>query len=160
VAPLWCYVDWYKLLNRIPIVGNRPMEKIESLRLKVRLLEDSILHRKDSHDEFDLYELKKKLLEFKYLNPENIEIDYLISLMDSLEDTYEKVESKKMNHKLNLLTIWSTIFLPLSFYTGMWGMNFDDVPLISDDDGFWIFTGLSVITMIGMFTYFKRNKWY
>jgi Mg2+ and Co2+ transporter CorA len=136
------------------------MEKIESLRLKVRLLEDSILHRKDSHDEFDLYELKKKLLEFKYLNPENIEIDYLISLMDSLEDTYEKVESKKMNHKLNLLTIWSTIFLPLSFYTGMWGMNFDDVPLISDDDGFWIFTGLSVITMIGMFTYFKRNKWY
>ena len=136
------------------------MEKIEALRLKVRLLEDSILHRKDSHDEFDLYELKKKLLEFKYLNPENIEIDYLISLMDSLEDTYEKVESKKMNHKLNLLTIWSTIFLPLSFYTGMWGMNFDDVPLISDDDGFWIFTGLSVITMIGMFTYFKRNKWY
>lgn len=136
------------------------MEKIESLRLKVRLLEDSILHRKDSHDEFDLYELKKKLLEFKYLNPENIEIDYLISLMDSLEDTYEKVESKKMNHKLNLLTIWSTIFLPLSFYTGMWGMNFDDVPLISDDDGFWIFTGLSVITIIGMFTYFKRNKWY
>jgi Mg2+ and Co2+ transporter CorA len=136
------------------------MEKIEALRLKVRLLEDSILHRKDSHDEFDLYELKKKLLEFKYLNPQNIEIDYLISLMDSLEDTYEKVESKKMNHKLNLLTIWSTIFLPLSFYTGMWGMNFDDVPLISDDDGFWIFTGLSVITMIGMFTYFKRNKWY
>ena len=136
------------------------MEKIEALRLKVRLLEDSILHRKDSHDEFDLYELKKKLLEFKYLNPENIEIDYLISLMDSLEDTYEKVESKKMNHKLNLLTIWSTIFLPLSFYTGMWGMNFDDVPLISDDDGFWIFTGLSVITIIGMFTYFKRNKWY
>ena len=136
------------------------MEKIEALRLKVRIVEDSLLNGKSTHDEMDLYELKKKLLEFKYLNPENIEIDYLISVMDSLEDTYEKVESKKMNHKLNLLTIWSTIFLPLSFYTGMWGMNFDDVPLISDDDGFWIFTGLSVITMIGMFTYFKRNKWY
>ena len=136
------------------------MEKIEALRLKVRIVEDSLLNGKSTHNEMDLYELKKKLLEFKYLNPENVEIDYLISLMDSLEDTYEKVESKKMNHKLNLLTIWSTIFLPLSFYTGMWGMNFDDVPLISDDDGFWIFTGLSVITMIGMFTYFKRNKWY
>lgn len=136
------------------------MEKIEALRLKVRIVEDSLLNGKSTHNEMDLYELKKKLLEFKYLNPENVEIDYLISVMDSLEDTYEKVESKKMNHKLNLLTIWSTIFLPLSFYTGMWGMNFDDVPLISDDDGFWIFTGLSVITIIGMFTYFKRNKWY
>jgi len=136
------------------------MEKIEALRLKVRILEDSLLNGKSTHDEMDLYELKKKLLEFKYLNPENIEIDYLISVMDSLEDTYEKVESKKMNHKLNLLTIWSTIFLPLSFYTGMWGMNFDDVPLISDDGGFWIFMGLSAVTILSMFIYFKRNKWY
>ena len=136
------------------------MEKIESLRLKVRIVEDSLLNGKSTHDEMDLYELKKKLLEFKYLNPENIEIDYLISVMDSLEDTYEKVESKKMNHKLNLLTIWSTIFLPLSFYTGMWGMNFDDVPLISDDGGFWIFMGLSAVTILSMFIYFKRNKWY
>ena len=136
------------------------MEKIEALRLKVRIVEDSLLNGKSTHDEMDLYELKKKLLEFKYLNPENIEIDYLISVMDSLEDTYEKVESKKMNHKLNLLTIWSTIFLPLSFYTGMWGMNFDDVPLISDDGGFWIFMGLSAVTIVGMFIYFKRNKWY
>jgi len=136
------------------------MEKIDALRLKVRIVEDSLLNGKSSHDEMDLYELKKKLLEFKYLNPENVEIDYLISVMDSLEDTYEKVESKKMNHKLNLLTIWSTIFLPLSFYTGMWGMNFDDVPLISDDGGFWIFMGLSAVTIVGMFIYFKRNKWY
>ena len=136
------------------------MEKIDALRLKVRIVEDSLLNSKSSHDEMDLYELKKKLLEFKYLNPENVEIDYLISVMDSLEDTYEKVESKKMNHKLNLLTIWSTIFLPLSFYTGMWGMNFDDVPLISDDGGFWIFMGLSAVTIVGMFIYFKRNKWY
>ena len=136
------------------------MEKIEALRLKVRIVEDSLLNGKSTHDEMDLYELKKKLLEFKYLNPENIEIDYLISVMDSLEDTYEKVESKKMNHKLNLLTIWSTIFLPLSFYTGMWGMNFDDVPLISDDGGFWIFMGLSAVTILSMFIYFKRNKWY
>jgi Mg2+ and Co2+ transporter CorA len=38
-------------------------------------------------------------------------------------------------------------------------MNFDDVPLISDDNGFWIFLVLTVITIGGMFAYFKRNKW-
>ena len=53
----------------------------------------------------------------------------------------EKRHNDLMNRRLNLLTIWSTIFLPLSFYTGLWGMNFDDVPLISDDHGFWIFAG-------------------
>ena len=71
----------------------------------------------------------------------------------------EKRNNDLMNRRLNLLTIWSTIFLPLSFYTGLWGMNFDDVPLISDDNGFWIFTALSVLTIGGMWWYFKKHKW-
>lgn len=136
------------------------MEKIESFRKQVTLLESLIKNDKDSYDEWDFYRIKKDMLEFKYLNPDNYEIDKLISLLESLEDAHKKLQDKKMNHKLNLLTIWSTIFLPLSFYTGMWGMNFDDVPLLTGDDGFWVFAILSVITIIVMFTYFKRNKWY
>ena len=62
----------------------------------------------------------------------------------------EKRNNDLMNRRLNLLTIWSTIFLPLSFYTGLWGMNFDDVPLISDDNGFLdIYCTLSI-----------NNRWY
>jgi Mg2+ and Co2+ transporter CorA len=38
-------------------------------------------------------------------------------------------------------------------------MNFDDVPLISDDHGFWIFAVLTVGTVVGMWAYFKKNKW-
>lgn len=136
------------------------MEKIESFRKQVTLLESLIKNDKDSYDEWDFYRIKKDMLEFKYLNPDNHEIDKLISLLESLEDAHNKLQDKKMNHKLNLLTIWSTIFLPLSFYTGMWGMNFDDVPLLTGDDGFWVFAILSVITIIVMFAYFKRNKWY
>ena len=71
----------------------------------------------------------------------------------------EKRHNDLMNRRINILTVWSTIFLPLSFYTGLWGMNFDDVPLISDDNGFWVFLGLTIITIGGMFAYFKRNKW-
>ena len=80
--------------------------------------------------------------------------------MDSLESAHDKRQNKKMNHKLNLLTIWSTIFLPLSFYTGMWGMNFDDVPLLTGDDGFWVFVTISILTTLVMFGYFKKHKWY
>jgi magnesium transporter len=83
----------------------------------------------------------------------------LIQIFEVLEAMIEKRHSDLMNRRLNLLTIWSTIFLPLSFYTGVWGMNFDDVPLISDDHGFWIFTALTVGTIVGMWTYFKNNKW-
>ena len=136
------------------------MEKIESFRKQVTLLESLIRNDKDRYDEWDFYRIKKDMLEFKYLNPDNYEIDKLILLLESLEEAHNKLQDKKMNHKLNILTIWSTIFLPLSFYTGMWGMNFDDVPLLTGDDGFWVFTTLSVITIIVMFAYFKRNKWY
>jgi hypothetical protein len=136
------------------------MEKIESFRKQVRLLESLIKNDKDTYDEWDFYRIKKEMLEFKYLHPDNYEIEKLISLLESLEDAHNKLQDKKMNHKLNLLTVWSTIFLPLSFYTGMWGMNFDDVPLLTGDDGFWIFVALSVVTIVVMFTYFKRNKWF
>jgi len=136
------------------------MEKIESFRKQVTLLESLIRNDKDRYDEWDFYRIKKDMLEFKYLNPDNYEIDKLILLLESLEEAHNKLQDKKMNHKLNILTIWSTIFLPLSFYTGMWGMNFDDVPLLTGDDGFWVFATLSVITIIVMFAYFKRNKWY
>jgi magnesium transporter len=136
------------------------MEKIEVLRWKVKMMENFIEKGSGDYTEWDIYRFKKEMFEFKYLNPNNTEIDSLISMMESLETAYDKKQSDKMNHKLNLLTVWSTIFLPLSFYTGMWGMNFDDVPLLTGDDGFWIFVALSVVTIVVMFSYFKRNKWF
>ena len=79
--------------------------------------------------------LKKKCYFIKLDNPNDTKIDTLLSLMDNLDTAFDKDQTEKMNRKLNLLTIWSTIFLPLSFYTGMWGMNFDDVPLLTGDHG-------------------------
>jgi len=136
------------------------MEKIRTFRTKIKLLESLVRHDKDSYDEWDFYIIKKEMFEYKFMYPEDVEIDKLISQMDSLESAHDKRQNKKMNHKLNLLTIWSTIFLPLSFYTGMWGMNFDDVPLLTGDDGFWVFVTISILTTLVMFGYFKKHKWY
>jgi len=136
------------------------MEKIRTFRTKIKLLESLVRHDKDSYDEWDFYSIKKEMFEYKFMYPEDVEIDKLISQMDSLESAHDKRQNKKMNHKLNLLTIWSTIFLPLSFYTGMWGMNFDDVPLLTGDDGFWVFVTISILTTLVMFGYFKKHKWY
>lgn len=124
------------------------MEK--QLKKELEYFEDLIFDGKEINtDEF--YLLKKKLLK-------NDELE-LLEIHLVLEAMLDKRNDKLMNRRLNILTIWSTIFLPLSFYTGLWGMNFDDVPLISDDNGFWIFTTLTLVTVVSMWLYFKKNKW-
>ena len=122
----------------------------KQLKRALEYYEVVIFENKD-YDTDDFYNLKRELLKGEYLD--------LIQIFEVLEDIIEKRHNDLMNRRLNLLTIWSTIFLPLSFYTGLWGMNFDDVPLISDDHGFWIFAVLTVGTIVGMWYYFKKNKW-
>jgi|TARA_R100001163_G_scaffold64318_2_gene58268 magnesium transporter len=126
------------------------MEKREQLKKALEYYEIVIFEKKD-YDVNDFYNLKRELLKEEHLD--------LIQIFEVLESMIEKRHNDLMNRRLNLLTIWSTIFLPLSFYTGLWGMNFDDVPLISDDHGFWIFAVLTVGTVVGMWAYFKKNKW-
>ena len=125
----------------------RHMEDIEK---KLSQFEEDIFNDKDI-DVKEFYKLKKQLLHHGSKK--------LIDLHIILETMLDKQHNELMNRRLNLLTIWSTIFLPLSFYTGLWGMNFDDVPLITDDNGFWVFMGLTILTIGGMWVYFKKNKW-
>ena len=105
-------------------------------------------------NEIDLkrfYELKKELIRKEHRD--------LLEIHLILEAMLDKQNNDLMNKRLNLLTIWSTIFLPLSFYTGLFGMNFDDVPFLNNHHGFWIFTSLTIVTAVIMFLYFKKNKW-
>ena len=122
----------------------------KQLKKELESFEDLIFDGKEINTD-SFYLLKKKLLKKNELE--------LLEIHLVLEAMLDKRSDKLLNKRLNLLTIWSTIFLPLSFYTGLWGMNFDDVPLISDDNGFWIFTVLSLTTIGGMWWYFKKNKW-
>ena len=123
----------------------------EGLQNKLREFEEDIFEGRDV-DLKKFYRLKKTLID----SDEHRE---LLELHMILETMLDKQQNDLMNKRLNLLTIWSTIFLPLSFYTGVWGMNFDDIPLITGDHGFWIFLGLTIITIGGMWMYFKKIKW-
>ena len=124
------------------------MEK--QLRTELESFEDLIFDGKDININ-DFYVLKKNLLKDNHID--------LLEIHLILESMLDRRNDQLMNRRLNILTVWSTIFLPLSFYTGLWGMNFDDVPLISDDNGFWVFSSLSIITIVGLWWYFKKHKW-
>jgi magnesium transporter len=138
----------FALFYRILIMDIRYMENLEQ---KLNKFEEEIFDGNDI-DINDFYRLKKNLLDIKKDNPE------LLELHSILEAMLDKQQNELMNRRLNLLTIWSTIFLPLSFYTGFWGMNFDDVPLITDDSGFWVFMGLTILTIGGIWIYFKKKQ--
>ena len=124
----------------------------EELEHRLMKIESTIFAGKDV-DIKEFYSLKKELIENKPFQNDLLEL-FLI-----LEAMLDKQHNDLLNKRLNLLTIWSTIFLPLSFYTGIFGMNFDDVPFLNNHHGFWIFTVLTIGTAIVMYFYFKRNKW-
>ncbi|MDG4657740.1 magnesium/cobalt transporter CorA [Ectobacillus antri] len=78
-------------------------------------------------------------------------------LVNSALDTYYSIISAKANEKINVLTMISTIMLPLTFVTGFFGMN---VPLPYQDSPFAtvvIFLSLVLLTY-GMWRYFKKNE--
>ena len=80
--------------------------------------------------------------------------------LSSLSDMYYNNNNMQMNQIIKRLTIVSTIFIPLTFLVGVWGMNFEFMPELDWRYGYlaaWIILGL-----IGLFTYLwmRKQKWF
>ncbi|MBT8272843.1 MAG: magnesium/cobalt transporter CorA [Bacteroidia bacterium] len=88
---------------------------------------------------------------------ENVEI--YREMIWSLMDMYMTTISNKMNEVMKVLTIMATIFIPLTFIAGIYGMNFDNIPELHYKYSYYILWGVMVIIVIFMFLYFKRKKW-
>lgn len=126
---------------------------LEYLRKELDSFEDDIFNgRNIDHKKF--FSLKKELIDNRK------DCEDLLELYNLLESTLDKIQTDKMNKRLNILTIWSTLFLPLSFFTGLFGMNFTDIPLLQNHYGFWFFVIISIITVGWLWVYFKKNKWF
>jgi magnesium transporter len=64
-----------------------------------------------------------------------------------------------MNEVMKALTLITTIFMPLTVITGIYGMNFDYMPELRTKYGYFIVLGVMVIVGGGLFTYFRHRKW-
>ena len=76
-----------------------------------------------------------------------------------LMDMYMTILSNKMNEVMKVLTIISTIFIPLSFIAGVYGMNFEYMPELGYRYAYFILLGVMGLLILGMFFYFRRKKW-
>ncbi|NDK18363.1 MAG: magnesium and cobalt transport protein CorA, partial [Zetaproteobacteria bacterium] len=79
--------------------------------------------------------------------------------LSSLTDLYLSGISNKMNKIMQMLTIIATIFIPLTFIVGVYGMNFDNLPELHFKYGYFYIWGLMIGIILMMIRYFKRKKW-
>jgi len=76
-----------------------------------------------------------------------------------LTDTYMGSMSNRMNNIMRLLTLISTIFIPLTFIVGVYGMNFEHMPELHYKWAYPACWGVMLLITIGMIIYFRRKKW-
>lgn len=79
-------------------------------------------------------------------------------LMGGALDAYLSTVSNRMNEVMKRLTVMAALFLPITFFTGVFGMNLRETPLWNDSL-FWVFLGLMAAGSAVQFVYFKRKRW-
>jgi magnesium transporter len=82
----------------------------------------------------------------------------------SLRELLSSAQANRMNDVMKLLTVVATIFIPLSFFAGVYGMNFDtsqpgNMPELGMPYGYWIFWGCMAAVVLSMLWYFRHRKW-
>jgi len=87
-------------------------------------------------------------------------VDTYRELLNSLQDLYLSEISFKMNQVMQVLTIITTIFVPLSFLVGLYGMNFEYIPELQYRYGYFVLLGLMLLISIGLIGYFKKQNWF
>lgn len=95
--------------------------------------------------------------------------DHAIRVIDSVEtfrdllsgmmDIYLSSVSNRMNEVMKVLTIITTIFVPVTFIAGVYGMNFDNMPELHSRWGYSITWAVMLAMMITMVIYFRKKRW-
>ena len=106
-----------------------------------------------SADEIELFEKYVKRAERLHE-----ETQFLRETSNQLRDVYSSQLDAKQNRIMKVLTVVTTIFMPLSISTAWYGMNFFDMPELTWEWGYEAFIVGNILAMIGCWWYFKKKK--
>lgn len=164
---------------------NNRCDKLEELVLlspdkkefeEILVLKKDILKLKKIITPLKEFMVTLKSNEIKEYLTEDIEI-YLEDLNDHINVAFENIESlflkgneliqlyhttvsAGMNEIMKVLTMISTVFIPLSFLVGLYGMNFEVIPELKWEYGYFILLGLMFTIICGIGYFFKKKKWW
>jgi magnesium transporter len=86
-------------------------------------------------------------------------IESFRDILSGLQDLYLSSVSNRMNEVMKVLTIAATIFVPLTFVAGIYGMNFEFMPELGWKYSYYVFWFVILVLGGGMVTYFRRRGW-
>jgi magnesium transporter len=85
--------------------------------------------------------------------------DSFREIVNGAMEAYISINGHKMNEVMKVLTLSSTIMLPLTFIAGLYGMNFDVMPELHWQYGYFVAIGTMVLTAVALVAFFKRRRW-
>lgn len=152
------------------IVGSpkmSTMRKVHSLKLELIMLRRVIWPLREAIGA--LQRSENKLIGKKTKIYLRDVYDHVIYTIDQIEtyrdivsgmlDIYLSSLSNKINEVMKVLTVITTIFMPLSFIAGIYGMNFENMPELKSEFGYPLVLIFMAIIGISMFLYFRNKKW-
>lgn len=80
-------------------------------------------------------------------------------MINSLHDLYQTEISNRLNNVMKILTIISTIFIPLNFIAGIYGMNFEFMPELHAKNGYYVIMAIMLSIALLFLYFFRRKRW-
>ena len=85
--------------------------------------------------------------------------DLYFNVASDLVDSYLALSSHRLNGVMQILTIITVIFVPLTFIAGIYGMNFEYIPELKATFGYFVVIGVMFVIALLQLVYFKRRGW-
>ena len=118
--------------------------------IRALLYETSFVH---SENRAVYMDLNDRLFEI------NESLSYYRELVNALYDMHLSNASNRMNRIMTTLTVYSAIFIPLTFIAGVYGMNFKYMPELNQPWAYPVFWVICLVITASMVSYFRRKKW-
>lgn len=138
------------IFRREMLTLRRSVYPLREVISRFEKLENPIIHEDTKIFIRDLYDHTIRVIET---------IEVLRDMASGLLDLYMNSVSNKMNEVMKVLTIMASIFIPLTFIAGIYGMNFEHMPELHYKYGYFAVWIIMIVLVIGMLIYFRRKKW-
>ena len=130
---------------------RREMKPAREMIFSLRKLETDYI---DDENETHFKELQDNISQATEM------LDYYREVLYDAVDIYHSAMSTRLNDIMAVLTVFSVVFIPLSFIAGLYGMNFVNMPELKSPYGYFIVLGVMLVIAIIMLFYFRKKKWF
>jgi len=133
------------------LIGLRKIvQPIKDLLAALETMDNQLIDSKHQHYYKNLRNSCMSLLE---------DIDAHKQILDGLSNLYYAVQGQRMNEIMKVLTVVSSIFIPLTFIVGVYGMNFKYMPELAYPYGYYTVIGLMFVLGVGLLLFFIKRGW-